>query len=230
MTYRDAAGAYEDAQAIRKDRALKLEADIEEPAGSEVVLELSVGDVPFHVGLLFRIVGRFEGQTMLEWWPRRSTDNRLLDLWLQSLESRREDAAREKDDIDHEALQEAMELYRRCLATNPFDVLGLHWTATEPVIAEAKASLTAEVNKRLKKAGDNEEMRQYLAPCVERVSEAADVLSQLDGRLAWRARVVPEREATTARKQAEYLAQLADRAGKEDQAEQARMLIAELNF
>ena len=120
------------------------------------MLELSVGDVPFHVGLLFRIVGRFEGQTMLEWWPRRSTDNRLLDLWLQSLESRREDAAREKDDIDHEALQEAMELYRRCLATNPFDVLGLHWTATEPVIAEAKASLTAEVNKRLKKAGDNE--------------------------------------------------------------------------
>ncbi|MCB9506534.1 MAG: hypothetical protein H6697_02575 [Myxococcales bacterium] len=230
VVYRDADGALDDAQSIRTKSAFEVAKDLEEPPGSEVVIELALADAPFSVTLLFRVIGSGEGRTVLEWWARRSTDSRMLELWIDALGPLRT-SGQSQDGVSPEiaaAAQSAMELYRRVLSSNPFDVLGIHWTAGPLLVEEACASIVAELEQRSAAVHHHDQVVRFLRPCVERVEQAAAALATVDGRIAVRAKMVPAKELGMARKQAEYLLQLAERGGAPEAIRSARELLSEL--
>ncbi len=232
VVYRDADGAYEDAQAIRKNSAFELERDLHEPPGTELVLELSYAEFHFSVTLLFRVINSGGGKTALEWWGRRSTDSKLLDLWLESLEPRRKQRRPDEPSVDEvraAAAHEAMEIYRRMLSSNPFDVLGLHWTSNAELVLEATTSVVRDLDRRLAATEADEQVSRYLIPCKGRVEQANGILSSLEGRRAVRAKMVPPRELENARKQAEYILQLAIRGGKPEAIHNAEQMFAEVS-
>lgn len=233
VVYRDAEGAYADAQTIRKNSAFELDRDLEEPPGSELVLELTLAEFHFTITLLFRVIGSGGGKTALEWWARRNTDPKLLDLWIESLESHRTQGrmGQQAPETDRAAaVHEAMEIYRRMLSSNPFDVLGVHWTSSSELVAEAKRSVLSDLDTRLSAPTSDEQVVRYLVPCKERVTQACDVLSSLDGRRAVRAKMVPPRELENARKQAEYILQLANRDGQASAILNAQSMLAEVSI
>lgn len=235
VVYRDADGAFEDAQTIRNHNVFELPKDLEEPPGAEVVLELALADAPFSVTLLFRLLATQRGKATLEWWARRSTDARLLELWIDALDPLRQAARDGHADsaVSVEiamAVQSAMEIYRRVLSSNPFEVLGIHWTASGQLVDEAARSIVAEIERRATLVDHHEQVTRYLRPAVERIEQAAASLASVEGRCATRAKMVPQKEASVARRQAEYLLQMAERAGNAESIEGARALLLELTW
>lgn len=232
VLYRDANGAYDDGQRLRKHRAFELEREVDEEPGAEVVLEIGVADFPFSVTLLFRIVGRKPGRTALEWWARRQTDPKLLDLWLEAIESFRNYTSAPPDQTPDtsraELLQSIIETYRRVLSSNPFDVLGLHWTSGGRLVGEAAGAIRSDLESKVVLARGDEQMLRYLNLSVERVNRAAEALSTVEGRRDVRSKMVPAKELGNARKQAEFLVQMAERDGKPDAIANARAMLQEL--
>jgi hypothetical protein len=232
VVYRDAEGAYEDAQTIRKNNAFEFDRDLQEPAGAELVLELSFAEVHFSITLLFRVIGSGGGKTALEWWARRNTDSKLLALWLESLEPHRKQGQQDSpalDEVRATGVLEAMEIYRRMLSANPFDVLGLHWTSNAELVAEATRSVLRDLENRLQATEADEQVTLYLVPCRKRVNQAAEILAPLEGRRAVRLKMVPPRELENARKQAEHILQLANRGGKPGAIHNAEQMLAEVS-
>ena len=233
VVYRLAEGAYQDAQSIRKNNAFELDRELGEEPGVELVLELSLAGIHFSVSLLFRVISAGGGKTQLEWWARRNTDTKLLALWLESLEPHRAHggvAHPALDDVRAAAVHEAMEIYRRMLSTNPFDVLGLHWTSSERLVAEASKSVLHDLDNRLAATDADPQVGRYLGPCKERVAQASQILSTIEGRRAVRAKMVPAKDLANARKQAEYILQLAQRDGKAGAIFNAEQMLAEVTI
>lgn len=235
VVYRDRAGAREHGEILQRERVVRLDRPLDEPPGTEVVLELTVADSPFSVTLLFRVVAGGPQHTVLEWWARRQTDPELLALWIQSLDATSASptdvtsgSAPEASASRAERVQSAIELYRRTLASNPFDVLGVHWTADASVIAQAESALLTDMEAKLAACGNDAAIARYLDPSVERVRAAAAALKTLDGRRRQRAKVVPERERAAALQQARYLLQVAERSGREESVTRARAMVDEL--
>ena len=233
VVYRVAEGAYQDAQSIRKNNAFELDRELGEEPGVELVLELSLAEIHFSVSLLFRVISGGGGRTQLEWWARRNTDSKLLALWLESLEPHRR-----QGEFDHSvlnevraaAISEAMEIYRRVLSTNPFDVLGLHWTSNEALVKEATSSVLNDLNNRLAVTDVDPQVARYLEPCSDRVTQASEILGSIEGRRAVRSKMVSSRELENARKQAEYILKLADRKGKPGAIFNAKQMLAEVTI
>jgi hypothetical protein len=147
LEYRDRAHALVDAERIVNERILEVPQSITEAVGSEVVFDLSVEDMTLRATLLFRVIVKPDGRTVLEWWARRSTDPALLDLWLTGLrgeapnpfdtpdsESIGDDARPPVDPNDRKRL---LALCRRLMTRNPFTALDLHWTAGERDVQDA---------------------------------------------------------------------------------------------
>lgn len=251
VLYRDARGALADARGLRRDRAFELGREIDAEAGGEVVLELAVSEFAFSVTLLFRVVGRKPGFTVLEWWARRQTDETLLGLWIEALEATiAAPAPSRPSQTDStqagsgpgdssipatptlpgraELLHEIMETYRRVLSGNPFDVLGIHWTSNGRLAAEAATSIVNELEQKAALARGDDQVLRYLNQTAQRVQRAAAALGELEHRKAIRHKMVAPKELANARKQAEYLLQLALREGRVDQIERAQAMLSEL--
>lgn len=230
VVYRDRAGALEHGQILLKDSAIRIDWNIDERDGTEVVLELSVVELPFSVTLLFRIVGSGPGHTLLEWWARRQTDPQLLELWISALQaSEPTQQGTVVNGVTSEDVQEAMEIYRRVLASSPFDILGLHWTADAILVEEARSTLLDDFAQRLASCGQDESVARYLLPSAERVEMAAKILSSLEGRRRVREQIVPEKERGNAHHQAQFLLQMAERNGQPAAANRARAMLNELS-
>ena len=149
LEYRSREDALADADRIVAERVLDLPASISEAVGSEVVIDLSVEDLTLRATLLFRVIAKPDGRTVLEWWARRRTDPALLDLWLTGL---RGDAPSPFDGgaatapsaeaesplaVSPEDRQRLLALCRRLMTRNPFTALDLHWTAGEREVHDA---------------------------------------------------------------------------------------------
>lgn len=233
VVYRDIEGAWTDGHALFNKRAFELERLIDEEPGTEVVLELGVAEMAFSVTLLFRVVSHAPGRTVLEWWPRRQTDPKLLELWLESLDSQRRfarsDDAAPPDQQRAALVRQVMEAYRRVLSNNPFDVLGVHWTSGVRLVAEASRAMAADLQSQRGAARSDAEVLRYLDMSLERVRQATEILSTIEGRRAVRRQMVPEKELQNALKQAQFLLEIARREGRADAIASATEMLEELS-
>jgi hypothetical protein len=192
--------ALEQARTVRENRVVALEAEITEPLGQEVVLDLVCQGLTVTTTLLFRVVQQLPGQSVMEWWPRRQTDPDLLDLWIETLEQEVGSAGRpSQQGVSASEMQQVYELCRRSLAGNPFAALGLHWTATEADVNQAYEEGLSQLLKYKDLPGLGPKVSEFLNKARGGLQAAQQRLATLEERIEQRRKFVPAHQRDTAR-------------------------------
>jgi hypothetical protein len=119
---------------IAQKKFLALDGDLDVAVGNQVVVDLAASGCAAAVTLLFRVIGKSNG-TLLEWWARRETDTAALALWIEGLTPSSVTAAPDADK------NQIVEMCQRALKRNPFDMLGVHWSAELPTLVAAGKAL-----------------------------------------------------------------------------------------
>lgn len=200
VEYKDRAVALENAQQILQTKALTFPGSITEPAGAQIVLNLSVSGQAFSVSLLFRVIMSHPNQTVLEWWARRQTDPAQLELWIESLEngapSTSSTTAEESQQapLDTQALEKIYDLCRRALSKNPFVVLDLHWSSMPGEILRAHGEMVETLMSYRSHPALTVRTRRLLAQASANLTSVMDHLGSPQGRRDARERFVPRQQ------------------------------------
>ena len=200
VEYLDAPYALDHARTVQEARVVALAAEISEPIGQEVVLDLTCHGLTVTTTLLFRVVQRLPGQVVVEWWPRRQTDPDLLDLWIDTLQQAAEQSDPSSDvTVATGEIQRVYELCRRALAGNPFAALGVHWTATEGDINRAHEEGIRRLLASRDIPGAGPKVLAFAEKARQGLESARQRLATLEARIEQRKKFVPAHQRETAR-------------------------------
>lgn len=130
------------ANIIKEKKFLALAEELDVAVGNQVVLDLAASGCAAAVTLLFRVIGKRDG-SLLEFWARRETDTAALDLWIEGLSQEGPAATDAGPDV--------VELCQRALKRNPFDMLGVHWSADADALADAGRELMRHLTEAAKR-------------------------------------------------------------------------------
>jgi hypothetical protein len=192
VEFRDICGALAGARQIRQKKTLMMPHELQEGAGAQILLDLSVHGLAFSISLIFRVIMSDEDHAVVEWWARRKTDPALLDLWINALETYATSSSDPKDEEPTpETVKEFFDICRRALSKNPFVALGIHWSSSPAEVREARRSLMSSLHAYTAMKGLNPHMKELLDQAMKFAPGTISQLSDADGRRKARGRFVP---------------------------------------
>jgi len=200
VDYADPTHAHTDLARLRDRKVLQLDHALPGELGSEVVLDLRVSGVTSEVTLLFRIIQRHAAITIFELWARRASDPLLLAAFVEAVRAHGPTpGAGAAPAPPSPELTRLLATCRRALSRNPFQAVGIHWTAGEAAADDGVAKTRADLEELRASRGLSPEIHALVTQALTDLPRAAQVLSSLEGRRNARATFVPTDQLQHAR-------------------------------
>jgi len=223
--------ALKHAQSVKRERLFSLETRLAEPVGQEVVLDFCVDNIAMSTTLLFRIIQNVEDATIVEWWPRRTMDPDLLDLWIDGLsQDQKAGVLDPQASVAQAELLKLHALCRRALAGNPFVALDIHWSATGEEVETAFGEATSLLQRFRNSPQSDGNRERYILKARDGLINARSSLITLEDRQALRRKLVPKEQLEHARGVAGHRVEVARLQGETEKQAHARNLLRELMF